>query len=237
MLNTKGTDLKIWDIQHGKHRKLALLKFSMADDYLTTTHETQTWESEIFFTFDTDQEYWGIPHADTGLKLWYFQHVWQRLETLRYLHIWHRLKTLSFPSWLTQHSRSEIFTRGWHRSWGLRYSTQKTQILRPEILSMADTDPKTWYIQHMRHRSQNLRYSTLKTTLKLWDIQQKDTDLKTWDIQNGRCRYLFWKVKKKLRNCNRITIKTNFKLRKDSVNLNVAFTSIKSLGSIPSFNK
>ena len=208
--------LIVWDILHMRHR-LETLRYSI--------RLTQIRSIEVFITLAQtwDSEFSGM--CDTDLRLWDI------------LHIWHRLQNLRYSLRLTQYSRSEIFTRGWHRSWGLRYSTQKTQILRPEILSMADTDPKTWYIQHMRHRSQNLRYSTLKTTLKLWDIQQKDTDLKTWDIQNGRCRYLFWKVKKKLRNCNRITIKTNFKLRKDSVNLNVAFTSIKSLGSIPSFNK
>ena len=170
--------LIVWDILHMRHR-LETLRYSI--------RLTQIRSIEVFITLAQtwDSEFSGM--CDTDLRLWDI------------LHIWHRLQNLRYSLRLTQYSRSEIFTRGWHRSWELRYSTQKTQILRPEILSMADTDPKTWYIQHMRHRSQNLRYSTLKTTLKLWDIQHErhrsqdlrysawqNTELSIRDIQHGR---------------------------------------------------
>ena len=154
IFNTEDTDIKAWDIQHGRHRSQDLR-------YSHITHRSH-----------------GLSYStlDTTLKLWDIQHERHRTQDLRYS-AWQNTE-LSIRD--IQHGRKiKILTKrvctfdtdlrlcdilyDWHRSGVLRYSSHRhrletlsflahvTQTWDSEIFCTSDTESRLWDILHGWH--------------------------------------------------------------------------------------
>ena len=153
IFNTEDTDIKAWDIQHGRHRSQDLR-------YSHITHRSH-----------------GLSYStlDTTLKLWDIQHERHRSQDLRYsawqntelsirdiqhgrkinfdqesLYVWHRLETLRYSIRLTQIRSIEVFIHR-HRLETLSFLACVTQTWESEIFCTSDTESRLWDILHGWH--------------------------------------------------------------------------------------
>ena len=134
IFNTEDTDIKAWDIQHGRHRSQDLryshithrshgLSYSTLDttlklwDIQHERHRSQdlrysTWQTQKISIIEIQHGRWLSNNytRDTDSRIWDFLYVWHRSGVLRYSSRGHRLKTLIFSACVTKTWNSEVST-------------------------------------------------------------------------------------------------------------------------------